>query len=307
MSIICKKCGRQLADNAKFCGGCGARIGEAETATTPGKCPMCGSDIAPGVHFCTVCGTSIAASPAEKKDEAPVTMDELVPPVITDDMFEEPGFGSFRPSPKVEVEAVTEAYTDPIFANHNDAPAVSETIESAVPVLEAPIPEAPVTEVKVPETPVINDSFYQQPKQQPTAPTPAPVLNPAPVQQPAFRQPAPAQQQNPMNQPNFGRAPQQPYQPQGYQQPVPPIPNGYQNPNQPQYQPYPDPRTMQTKQGGGSGVIVPIILIILILGVIAFDVFYLFRDRIFGSDDDSSTNDKSSVVSTVDDEPEEDD
>jgi len=302
MSIICKKCGRQLADNAKFCGGCGARIGEAEAVVTPGVCPMCGSAIAEGVHFCTVCGTSIAAAPSEKKDEAPVTMDELVPPVITDDMFEEPPINAPVHSTEAEVEAVTEVYKDPIFEHHSG---VSETPEMSAP--ETVIPEPPVSEVKVPETPVINDSFYKQP-------APAPAPNPVPVQQPAFRQPAPVQQPAPVfrnNQNNFSRPPaQQPYQPQGYQQPVPPIPNGYPNPaQQPQYQPYPDPRTMQTK-AGGSGVIVPIILIILILGVIAFDVFYLFRDRIFGSDDDSSkTKDKSSVVSVVDDEdePEEDD
>lgn len=288
MSIICKKCGRQLADNAKFCGGCGARIGEQTAAVTPGKCPVCGANIAPGVHFCTVCGTSIAASPSEKTEEEIVTMDELVPPVITDDLFEEPKINAAAHNPETEVEAVTEVYKDPIFANNNNVPNVPDTAA------------APIPEVKLPETPVINDTYYQQP-----APAPAPK----PVQQPVYQQPAPTpvQQPNPM-QNNYNRPPQQPqYQPQGYQQPVPPVPNGYQNPQQPQYQPYPDPRTVQTKQGGGSSIIVPIILIILILGVIAFDVFYLFRDRIFGSDDDDSkkSKDTSSVVSTVDDDDEE--
>lgn len=40
--------------------------------------------------------------------------------------------------------------------------------------------------------------------------------------------------------------------------------------------------------GKGAGALVPIILIILILAVICVDVFWLFRDQIFGKKDESS-------------------
>ena len=52
MSVICKYCGKTLADNAVFCSGCGTRIEAAVDA-----------------------------------DGAPAEMESLVPPVITDDMF----------------------------------------------------------------------------------------------------------------------------------------------------------------------------------------------------------------------------
>lgn len=319
MSIICNKCGRRLADNAKFCGGCGARIGEADAAVIPGVCPVCNSAIPEGIHFCTVCGTAIAASGSQTAAED-VTMDELVPPVITDDLFDGMNASAAGAAGAVTVDSVTEVYTDPIFANNNNEakqpdPADEPTVEAVtevyndpifannnnvpkgyVPAPEpAPVPEAPVVtepvkapepvvapepaepEVRLPETPVIDDSMYRQS-------APSPVIQPDPVQSNTY-----------------GSHVQQPYQPQGYQQPSA-VPNGYQNPQQPQYQPYPDPRTMQTKAGSSGGILVPIILIILILGVLAFDVFYLFRDRIFGSDDDSSSKkskSKSEIVRIV--------
>lgn len=42
--------------------------------------------------------------------------------------------------------------------------------------------------------------------------------------------------------------------------------------------------------GKGAGALVPIILIILILAVICVDVFWLFRDQIFGKKDESSND-----------------
>ena len=49
---------------------------------------------------------------------------------------------------------------------------------------------------------------------------------------------------------------------------------------------------------GGSSLIVPIILIILILAVICIDVFWLFRDQIWGKKDDSSTAAVSCITMT---------
>lgn len=69
-----------------------------------------------------------------------------------------------------------------------------------------------------------------------------------------------------------------------------------------QFTPYPDPAQNQVKSGEkGGSLIVPIILIILILAVIAVDVFVLFPDRIFGSDkkDSDSGDAKTNVVVDV--------
>ena len=243
MSIICKNCGKELADNAKFCGGCGSKI-EAEPVQSNGRlCPACGAALTPGVNFCASCGLPIEPIVIENE---PTEMEELVPPVITDDTF------AVRPQ--------------------EDIPAEMEGIASQA---------------------------YTQPAPEPVIPTPAPipVPAPAPVQENVYRAPEqPAYQQ-----------PQQPMYQQQYAQPnIPQQPN-----NMPQYQPYPDPNAVNTVPGKkGSGMLVPIILILLILGVIAFDVFYLFRDKIFGSDDSSSkksTSSKASVSSVVDDDDEEDD
>lgn len=71
--------------------------------------------------------------------------------------------------------------------------------------------------------------------------------------------------------------PQMPFeQPQDVQNP------DYVNPASPQM-----PGVVPGK--GGSTLIVPIILIILIIAVILIDVFWLFRDQIWGKKDDSST------------------
>lgn len=93
--------------------------------------------------------------------------------------------------------------------------------------------------------------------------------------------------------PNVNTAPQpQPERvltPEGYQQPAQPVNNAV-------------PPQMQMNQanqmnqmngvtpGKGAGALVPIILIILILAVICVDVFWLFRDQIFGKKDESSND-----------------
>ena len=241
MSIICKNCGKELADNAKFCGGCGSKI-EAEPANE-NTCPACGAPVPANAGFCTICGSAFprASVPAPSPDE-PTGMEELVPPVINDSTF----------------AAAEQPAQDVYNSMEGIATAAQQEVRQAVP-----------------ETPVISEQpVYQQAQQ-------------------TYQQAQQVYQQ-----------PQQAYQQaqQAFQQP-----QGYNMPNQPQYQPYPDPTAVPTEQGKkASSVIVPVILIILILGVIAFDVFFLFRDKIFGGDDDSSSKkssgSKTSVSSVVDDD-----
>ena len=97
--------------------------------------------------------------------------------------------------------------------------------------------------------------------------------------------------------------------PEGYVQAgqnVQNVPNAQANPNM-QYNPNPNMQNMQPNQqmngvtpGKGAGALVPIILIILIIAVICVDVFWLFRDQIFGKKDDKSSG--SAIVTLLSDE-----
>ena len=55
----CPKCNAEIADNAKFCPECGAKVEKIEPIKI---CPNCGSTIKDGAKFCLVCGTKIVSS-----------------------------------------------------------------------------------------------------------------------------------------------------------------------------------------------------------------------------------------------------
>lgn len=78
--------------------------------------------------------------------------------------------------------------------------------------------------------------------------------------------------------------------PEGYQQPAQPVNNAMPQMNQggQPIQPNQMNQMNGVTPGKGAGALVPIILIILILAVICVDVFWLFRDQIFGKKDESS-------------------
>ena len=93
--------------------------------------------------------------------------------------------------------------------------------------------------------------------------------------------------------PNVAPQPQQPERvltPEGYQQPAQPVNNAMTQMNQggQPIQPNQMNQMNGVTPGKGAGALVPIILIILILAVICVDVFWLFRDQIFGKKDESS-------------------
>ena len=77
--MICSKCGKQIADNSKFCVYCGNKIEKVEQLLT---CAGCGAPLKPGAKFCTKCGrkteevqpvTNAAfGQPAAKKSKVPV-------------------------------------------------------------------------------------------------------------------------------------------------------------------------------------------------------------------------------------------
>ena len=233
MSVICKNCGQELADNAKFCRGCGAKVEAPEAPAAEEmsslNCTSCGSPLKAGSKFCPASGANVYRVIGDETGGGPAVMEELVPPVITDDFFKTPSGTTPAPS---AMDAIDES----AFTRQTPPPA----------------PAAPETGYQQPQQP--QQGYYQQPQQ---------------PQQGYYQQPQQGYYQQPMN-------------------------NG-----QPMYQPYPDPTQMpsQPEKKGGS-MVVPIILIILILGVIAFDVFFLFRDRIFGKSDSNSKNSIAVVYQT---------
>lgn len=54
--MICKSCGTQNSDKAKFCHGCGQKLESAETDMI---CKVCGKSIKKGVQFCKHCGSVV--------------------------------------------------------------------------------------------------------------------------------------------------------------------------------------------------------------------------------------------------------
>lgn len=272
MSFKCKYCGRELPDGAAFCEGCGASF---DTDKIP--CLSCGEPLEPGTTLCPACGARIYNT----AEEGPAEMEALVPPVITDDMFA-PQTPVNNAAPAIE-SADESVYMRPAPAAQQTAPAQAGQV--------TPQPYNP----KRPEPiPVPIRPRTQAPAQA------APLLNrPRQSASPGVQQPEPVidgqQAYASSSSSGFAEAarPQQPRQPQ---QPEMPFQDFAQRP-------YPDPARMQMQEGKKEhSMLVPIILIILIAAVILIDVFVLFRDRIFGSDD-SKASKSAAVIRVIGDLP----
>ncbi len=71
--MFCSKCGRELADDAILCDGCGAKIGGEPLRPKPEppkqearihKCPYCGATLPYGALECPICGMEISGREA---------------------------------------------------------------------------------------------------------------------------------------------------------------------------------------------------------------------------------------------------
>ena len=54
----CKFCNADLNEDALFCSGCGAKVGENPQEDTPRYC-QCGAELTPDAKFCSRCATSV--------------------------------------------------------------------------------------------------------------------------------------------------------------------------------------------------------------------------------------------------------
>ena len=196
-------------------------------------CPNCNSQLADDAKFCTGCGLHLNTESAMQSVQPEVpTMDSVIPPVITDDMF---------------AQAPQEQQSAQQYAQPQAQPA---------------------------------QQFAQQQFAQPQGFV---------QQQQGFAQPQGFAQQNSFRQ-SFAQQPVEAGYTQPGQEMMQDTPE-YVNPAAPQM-----PGVVPGKKGGS--LIVPIILIILIIAVILVDVFWLFRDQIWGKGDSSSTAAASYITMT---------
>ncbi len=70
--MYCNNCGKEVAENMKFCTHCGALIEKVNQPTIHNnagtKCSNCGKNVEKGVMFCTYCGAKIIPSRDEIKN-----------------------------------------------------------------------------------------------------------------------------------------------------------------------------------------------------------------------------------------------
>ena len=57
---MCKKCGSENTDNAKFCLECGANLVEQRKESEITKCIKCGAELPKKAKFCSECGTALS-------------------------------------------------------------------------------------------------------------------------------------------------------------------------------------------------------------------------------------------------------
>lgn len=71
---VCPKCGKELKDEAKFCGGCGYKFPvAAEPTSQESTCPSCGNPLKPGAKFCGKCGASVDIKQVSKDASIDIT------------------------------------------------------------------------------------------------------------------------------------------------------------------------------------------------------------------------------------------
>lgn len=57
--MYCRKCGKEIPDQAEFCSVCGERVAASAVSA---HCPVCGAEALPGAQVCVKCGATLASS-----------------------------------------------------------------------------------------------------------------------------------------------------------------------------------------------------------------------------------------------------
>ena len=246
------------------------------------NCPKCNASLPDDAEFCFDCGENVAAVSTSVQPVQP-SADEAAAPEVNAQTFEQQP-QEYTQQDYTQQDTYTQQDYD--YSQQNSA----FEMEQAQPVIQHVQPT--MDEVQPINTGYSQQGYYEQPQDYMQSAQPAggyyggtqqnysqPVNNyygqqgyqQDPAQNGYYSQP-----QQPVSQPfqNFG------------QQQMPD--NGYNNPD------YINPASSNMPgvtpgKTGGSSLIVPIILIILILAVIFIDVFWLFRDQIWGKDDSSTS------------------
>jgi len=85
----CSKCGKEIAEGRRFCGGCGQAVPEVSTPVEPepgivvqptaSACANCGAPVTPGKSFCKQCGHAVGAFVAQPLAEMAAPESSVAP------------------------------------------------------------------------------------------------------------------------------------------------------------------------------------------------------------------------------------
>lgn len=192
--MFCIYCGAKVADDARFCGSCGAKLPYQEEAAKALETPVTETPVIEmpvveePVIETPVVEVPVIETPAveEPAIETPTALESVVerpvmeepviePPVIEEPVIDAPTIDeSVFDAPSIDEEAIAAE------AAKNLTEATVEEPVPEVPVVSTPTVEEPMTETPVIEEPVIETPVIENPN--PVIENPTPVIqNPTPV------------------------------------------------------------------------------------------------------------------------------
>ena len=62
--MFCPQCGKDIKDDARFCGNCGWAVPAVPVKPVEQRCTSCGTVPKEGARFCPNCGGAVSAAPA---------------------------------------------------------------------------------------------------------------------------------------------------------------------------------------------------------------------------------------------------
>ena len=155
--MFCPNCGKQISDNSKFCGFCGAVM-------TPPAAPVAEQPVAAPVETAPVVEQPVVAPVAEQSVAMPVVEQPVAAPVEAAPVAEQPVAAPVEAAPVVEQSVAAPVVEQPVAAPVEAVPVMEQ------PTMAAPMPQSAAPMQSQPQ------QMYQQPVYQ--------QLMAAPMQQP---------------------------------------------------------------------------------------------------------------------------